>query len=110
MNVMNVGIRDVANLQRKLAALSGEAERIAKKEVQVAAINRTDHGEAALPVDTGRLRNSITHEIRDAGLSAVVGTNVYYAPHVEFGTRNPNYPAQPFLFQAYQEVAYDNKG
>lgn len=36
------------------------------------------------PVDTGDLRNSITHEVHnDVG---IVGTNKEYAPYVEFGT------------------------
>ena len=36
------------------------------------------------PVDTGRLRDSITSTVE--GDSAVIGTNVEYAPYVEFGT------------------------
>lgn len=36
------------------------------------------------PVDTGRLRNSITHDV--IGEEAIIGTNVEYAPYVEFGT------------------------
>lgn len=36
------------------------------------------------PVDTGQLRASITHEIE--GTTGVVGTNVEYAPYVEYGT------------------------
>lgn len=49
------------------------------------------------PVDTGRLRASITHALeRDAqGLVGVVGTDVDYAPYVELGTSRA--PAQPFL-------------
>lgn len=40
------------------------------------------------PVDNGLLRNSITHYIEDNPneLVGVVGTNVEYAPYVEFGT------------------------
>ena len=39
------------------------------------------------PVDTGRLRNSITHEL-DADAKAVyIGTNVEYAIYVEKGVR-----------------------
>ena len=46
-------------------------------------------------VDTGRLRNSIDMVTEpDIG---IVFTNVDYAPHVEMGTENKNYPAQPFL-------------
>ena len=36
-------------------------------------------------VDTGRLRNSISHRVHDD--SVEVGTNVEYATYVEFGTR-----------------------
>lgn len=39
----------------------------------------------ACPVDTGRLRNSITHAL-DASMDSVyVGSNVEYAPYVELG-------------------------
>ena len=45
------------------------------------------------PVDTGRLRNSITHTTDDD--AAYIGTNVEYAVYVEMGTVNT--PAQPYL-------------
>lgn len=37
---------------------------------------------------TGLLRNSIVHEVRREGMDqcCIVGTNVEYAPYVEFGT------------------------
>lgn len=49
------------------------------------------------PVDTGRLRASIIAvDGRDAaGIFVKVGTNVSYAPFVEYGTSRS--PAQPFL-------------
>lgn len=37
------------------------------------------------PVDTGRLRNSITHSIQMDEESVYIGTNVEYAPYVENG-------------------------
>ena len=46
------------------------------------------------PVDTGRLRTSITHEVVDSN-SVVIGTNVEYAPYVELGTSKQK--AQPYL-------------
>lgn len=50
------------------------------------------------PVDTGNLKGSITRTVRPNKLEAEVGTNVEYAPYVEFGLRNnPNYPKQPYL-------------
>ena len=39
------------------------------------------------PVDTGRLRNSITHQVESNGKAVIIGTNVEYAPFVELGTR-----------------------
>lgn len=36
------------------------------------------------PVDDGQLRRSITHEVKDN--KGYVGTNVEYAPYVEYGT------------------------
>lgn len=53
------------------------------------------------PVDTGRLRNSITHTVDGTMLEAYIGTNVEYAPHVELGTRHQD--AQPFLRPAAQD-------
>jgi len=45
------------------------------------------------PVDTGRLRASITPDVRkvSSGYEGVIGSNVEYAPYVETGTR-PHWP------------------
>lgn len=42
------------------------------------------YAKAITPVDTGRLRNSISHAATED--AAYIGTNVEYAPYVEFGT------------------------
>lgn len=52
------------------------------------------------PVDTGRLRNSITSAVDSGEKAAYIGTNVEYAPYVEFGTSRQK--AQPFLTPAAQ--------
>ena len=52
------------------------------------------------PVDTGRLRNSITHAQQDED-SEVIGTNVKYAPFVELGTKRQK--AQPYLRPAAED-------
>ena len=51
------------------------------------------------PVDTGNLRNSITH-VTD-GDTAYVGTNVEYAAYVELGTTRTE--PQPYLRPAATE-------
>jgi len=67
-------------------------ERRAKKEV---------------PVLTGRLRSSITNEVKKegAGYVGIVGTNVVYAPFVEFGTAIRK--AKPYLFPALKNSQRD---
>jgi HK97 gp10 family phage protein len=59
--------------KKKLRSLGFQIEREAKQNA---------------PVDTGRLRGSITTKVEDLGnvLKVKVGTNVEYAPYVEFGT------------------------
>ena len=52
-----------------LTAIGATAETYAKQET---------------PVDTGRLRNSISHSVD--GEAAYIGSNVEYAPYVELGT------------------------
>jgi len=49
------------------------------------------------PVDTGRLRSSITHEIE--GTTGKVGSNVEYAKAVEIGSEDPEFKRapQPYL-------------
>lgn len=58
---------------------------------------------ALCPVDTGRLRNSITHTIESDGSAAIIGTNVSYAKHVHMGTSKQK--AQPFLTDAITQNA-----
>ena len=43
------------------------------------------NGRHLYSVDTGRLRNSISHTVDDE--AAYIGTNVEYAPYVELGAR-----------------------
>lgn len=64
---------------RALEIIGGKAETYAKQ---------------LCPVDTGNLRNSITHKQFDEN-TEVIGTNVEYAPYVELGTVNMR--ARPYL-------------
>jgi HK97 gp10 family phage protein len=56
---------------------------------------------ALVPVQTGRLRDSITSEVE--GDTAIVSANTEYALFVELGTRNM--AAQPFLRPAMLAAA-----
>ena len=55
------------------------------------------------PVDTGNLRNSITHDVDDGEPAVYIGTNVEYAPYQELGTIHMK--AQPFLKPAVADHA-----
>ena len=59
------------------------------------------YAKRACPVDTGNLRNSITHAVEGSEDAVYVGTNVEYAPYVELGTCRT--AAQPFLRPAATE-------
>lgn len=58
-------------------------------------------------VDTGRLRNSITHALQ-GDKSVAVGTNVEYGPYVHQGTSRM--AARPFLTAPIQEHFDEYKG
>ena len=55
------------------------------------------------PVDTGNLRNSITHTVDEDEPAEYIGTNVEYAPYVCLGTIHMK--AQPFLKPAVADHA-----
>lgn len=59
------------------------------------------------PVDTGNLREHISSEIDLEDLTAYIGTNVEYAPYVEYGTRGygkrADIPPRHFLKDAMDQ-------
>ena len=61
------------------------------------------YAKLACPVDTGRLRSSITHMTRPSDNAVYVGTNVEYGPCVELGTVHKG--ARPFLKPAAADHA-----
>ena len=69
------------NTDEVLAAL----KRAKKRGLEAIGLTAEGHAKKETPVDTGRLRNSISHTTDDE--SAYIGTNVEYAPYVELGAR-----------------------
>ena len=72
-------------------------------EIALEAVGLQAEGYAKLkcPVDTSRLRNSITHATVKREKAVYIGTNVEYAPYVEMGTVKQK--AQPYLAPAVTE-------
>ena len=60
-----------------------------------------DSARSLVPVDTGRLRNSLHHEVK--GFTLRVGSrDVEYSMYVEYGTSRS--PAQPYLRPAIEQA------
>lgn len=69
------------NTNEVLAAL-----KMAKKRgLESIGLTAEGYAKKITPVDTSRLRNSISHATDDE--AAYIGTNVEYAPYVELGAR-----------------------
>ena len=84
-----------------LDAISERARQLAERTIAERAETALAAAKEACPVDTGRLRDSVTVEM--SGLTASVGTSCGYAAYVEFGTSRM--PARPFLEAGFQAAA-----
>lgn len=88
------------------SGLVGEAlKKAIERGLEAIGIAAEDHAKKICPVDTGRLRNSITHTHDEN--AAYIGTNVEYAPYVELGTSKKG--ARPFLKPAATEHSSEYK-
>lgn len=69
------------NTKEVLSALDKAIER----GLEAIGLTAEGHTKKETPVDTGRLRNSMSHAVEDK--AAYIGSNVEYAPYVELGAR-----------------------
>jgi HK97 gp10 family phage protein len=74
-------------------------QREVARAVALSALRIESEAKRIVPVRTGRLRASITAHITP--VRGEVGTNVEYAPKVEFGSAGR--PPKPFLFPAWNQ-------
>ncbi len=87
------GVRVNEDNTREWGDALGSAIAAALEEVGLVA---EGHAKAACPVDTGRLRGSITHvRSGERSESESIGTDVGYARYVELGTSRQK--AKPYL-------------
>lgn len=91
-----------SNRAELLAAVS-EAK---KRALEIMGGKAESYAKQLAPVDTGRLRNSITHAQIDEN-TEVIGSNVEYAPYQELGTSRM--AAHPFLRPAAENHAEEYK-
>lgn len=72
----------VDNSKEVLAALDGAILRALER----CGMQAEGYAKDLVPVDTGNLRNSISHRVDESEKAVYVGTNNEYAPYVELGT------------------------
>lgn len=82
----------------ELEAIKAAAQKSLDQFLEAAGIIVEGQAKLLTPVDTGLLRSSINYQVQ--GKTCKIGTNVHYAPHVEFGTVRMK--AQPYLRPALQ--------
>ena len=95
-------VKITSNLAEMLAAVSDAK----KRALEIMGGKAESYAKQLAPVDTGRLRNSITHAQLDEN-TEVIGSNVEYAPYQELGTSRM--AAHPFLRPAAENHAEEYK-
>ena len=86
---------DVEVIEDNTELVAKEMESAIAQALTAIGLSAERYAKAECPVDTGRLRNSITNVVDAVGKAVYIGTNVEYGPYVELGTsrRKPH----PFL-------------
>ena len=92
------GLETLRNFDRLAAAIRS---RVLEQTVRAGATPILQRAQEKTPVRTGHLRRSegIKSEVQGSRAVAFIGTDVDYAPYVEFGTSRMG--AQPYLRPAF---------
>lgn len=88
-------------LEDHSAEVYKELEAACQRALEKCGLVGEGHAKKLCPVDTGNLRNSITHMVNDGEKVAYIGTNSEYAVYVECGT-GVYYPGgrqTPWMYQ-----------
>jgi len=104
---MHAKITGDKEIQSKIAELAKKNVAALRGVITKSVLVVEGRAKKTVPVLTGRLRASITHEVNKEGAGYIgkVGTNVEYAPAVEFGLKRSR--AKPYLFPAMKESKGD---
>lgn len=94
---MQIEITDNSGLVRE------EFQAAALRALEKCGLTAEGYAKLLCPVDTGNLRNSITHQVDDGEPAVYIGTNSEYAPYVELGT-GKYYPSGRPTPWAYQDA------
>lgn len=86
-------------IESHLPEVQDAVEDAVTKALEEIGLTAEGYAKKKCPVDTGRLRNSISHAAKEQ--TVYIGTNVEYAVYVEMGTKNTK--SQPYLRPAITE-------
>lgn len=89
---------DVKDYSKEIMSAYSQAR---ERSLEIIGLTAEKYAKEIVPVDTGRLRNSITHEVD--GKEVFVGSATEYAASVEYGTVKQK--AQPYLRPAATDHA-----
>ena len=87
--VIQYQISGQENIYQSLLRDTQQQRKNIERAILQAAIIVEADAKRRCPVDSGRLRSSITHKMTSepTKIEAEVGTKVFYAPYIEFGTK-----------------------
>ena len=100
---MAIDVKITDNSGKFLDALQDQIE----QALTAIGLTAESYAKADCPVDTGRLRNSITNAVRAGEKAVYIGSNVEYAAYVELGTSRRK--ATPYLKPAATEHTAEYK-
>lgn len=86
----------------RLGAIAARLPETVRKVVRQAAYDVETNAKAVVPVDTGKLKNSISCEF-PSQTQAIIAPHTEYAAFVEYGTRRQR--AKPYMRPAAERVA-----
>lgn len=95
MESMHIEITDNSGLVKR------ELQSAALRALEKCGLTADGYAKTLCPVDTGNLRNSITHQVQPSEPACYIGTNSEYAAYVELGTGKyyPGGRQTPWVYQ-----------
>lgn len=94
-DTMHIEITDNSDLVKE------ELEDACLRALEKCGLTAEGYAKKLCPVDTGNLRNSITHQVVEGEQAVFIGTNSEYAAYVELGTGKyyPGGRPTPWVYQ-----------
>lgn len=93
-------MNDLKIVENNIEKVLTEMEAKKYRTLTILGMKCEKYAKGLCPVDTGNLRNSITHKVILNDELVYVGTNVEYAPYVELGTKKTK--PKPYLRPAVE--------